>query len=109
MAEAKHTPGPWMVKGRVNKSLEAVRIESHHPAYEHHLYQVADVLDANGYPQNEANLLLIAAAPELLQALIDVLPYAEACIGPTWRANPPSDSVITAARTAIAKATGVPA
>lgn len=66
---AQHTPGPWVVKGRVNSSLEAVRIESHNAAPEHHLYQVADVLDANGYPQNEANLLLIAAAPEMLDAL----------------------------------------
>lgn len=54
------------------------------------------------------NLLEITAAQrdELLTALRDVLPYAEACIGATHRANPPSDSVITAAKAAIAKAGG---
>lgn len=41
-----------------------------------------------------------------IAALKDVLPYAEACVGPTWRANPPSDSVITAARKVISKALG---
>jgi hypothetical protein len=34
--------------------------------------------------------------------LEDLLPYAEACIGSTWIRNPPSDSVITAAKSALA-------
>ena len=38
----------------------------------------------------------------LLTVLEDLLPYAEACIGPTGRLNPPGDSVITAAHAAIA-------
>lgn len=39
-----------------------------------------------------------------VEALRDLLPYAEACIGPTWRANPPSDSVIVAAKALISSA-----
>lgn len=61
------------------------------------------------YPQPmpaDANARLIAAAPELYEALRDVLPYARACIGSTWLANPPQDSVIVAAEAALAKADG---
>lgn len=52
---------------------------------------------------SEANARLIAAAPDLYEALRDILPYARACIGATWLANPPHDSVIVAAEAALAK------
>jgi hypothetical protein len=55
----------------------------------------------------EANARLIAAAPELYEALQNVLPYAQACIGLpecSW----PADSVILQARAALAKARGKP-
>lgn len=65
------TPGPWLEKGRVNPSRECIRIESRHPADEHHLYQVADVLDANHYQRNQANLAFILACnPESITALL---------------------------------------
>jgi hypothetical protein len=60
------TPGPWRIKGRTRSTGEFIRIESRHPAK--HLYQVADVIAANDYPENEANARLIAAAPDLLEA-----------------------------------------
>lgn len=41
---------------------------------------------------------------ELAQALRDVLPYAEAAIGPAWRANPPADSVLSFAKLALSRA-----
>ena len=43
---------------------------------------------------------------ELQEALRELLPYAEACIGPSWRASPPVDSVITNARYVLAKGNG---
>ncbi|KPV11425.1 hypothetical protein APR49_09560, partial [Variovorax paradoxus] len=73
------TPGPWLEKGRVNPSREAIRIESHHPADEHHLYQVCDVLDANGYPRNQANLQFIAACnPEAITTILAALEARDA-------------------------------
>lgn len=52
-----------------------------------------------------ADTRLTDAAPDLLKALQDVLPYAIACIG-IPRAIWPADSVILQAEAAIAKATG---
>jgi hypothetical protein len=52
-----------------------------------------------------ANARLIAASPDLLQVVIDLLPYAQAAIRPDEAAWP-VDSVILKARAAIAKATG---
>lgn len=51
-----------------------------------------------------AELTIAAQSAEiarLREAVRDLLPYAEAAIGPSWRANPPSDSVITKARQAL--------
>lgn len=100
---AGHTPGPWIVKGRVHSSGEAIRVESHHPSADHRLYQVCDVLDANGYPQNHANLRLIAAAPDLLDALQSIVADHEHC-GDDWGDR--REAWIETARAAIARATG---
>lgn len=53
----------------------------------------------------EANARLITAAPDLLEALKECLPYAEASVGipeTLW----PDDSCLLKARAAIAKAEG---
>ena len=71
---SKHTPGPWQVVGSnvYGNNLRAL------------------------LPMNAADARLIAAAPDLLEALEDLL---------GWQTLAPDD-VVTAARAAIAKARG---
>lgn len=82
--ETKHTPGPWAKFGSVIRSLAGSD------------RKVADVriIDAEG----QANAKLIAAAPDLLEALEDLLSRCESLsvdgVGPQK----------VAARQAIAKA-----
>ena len=63
MIETHHTPGPWRVQAT-----------GHSFVVEAHTHTEAISVDANGNPcrwseYNEANARLIAAAPELLEAL----------------------------------------
>ena len=51
-----HTPGPWIVNGD--------------EVYSSHKSQIAD---CGGFSDSEANARLIAAAPDLLLALIDAM------------------------------------
>lgn len=85
MSAAKHTPGPWRVDAHMNVM------------YRDGL--VAFPCISGGFPQ-EANARLIAAAPELLEALIGLMELESRGrimpIGKEW----------DAARAAIAKATG---
>lgn len=78
----------------------------------HHLGQ--GIQDANGeivavVPNDRddawADAALISAAPELLDALVGLLPYATAAIG-LPRDRWPHDSVILRAERVIAKASG---
>jgi hypothetical protein len=59
---SRHTPGPWAaVPGTKNKTAYVRGPEQE---------AIADVLKYSvGYKQQEANALLIAAAPEMLEAL----------------------------------------
>ena len=77
-----HTPGPWAIfhTGSINQIVPAMR-----PG------MIADLID------NEANAYLIAAAPDLLEALKGVMRVAD-------RATVEFD----AARAAIAKAEATP-
>ncbi|MGV5083073.1 hypothetical protein [Pseudomonas aeruginosa] len=65
----KHTPGPWFVNGHENytKYVEA-RIGGGL------LQEVAACGPTEQQEQQEANARLIAAAPELLDALVNLLP-----------------------------------
>ena len=66
----KHTPGPWGATGRSRDEQKTIPLRSIY--CERFGYSVAFVSDdRNGEP--EANARLIAAAPELLAALRDVL------------------------------------
>lgn len=60
--KAQHTPGPWHLNGRTTIETEDLFIAS---AY----YQTSD--------GGEANARLIAAAPDLLQALQKIVTYCE--------------------------------
>lgn len=89
----KHTPGPWVVKP-VENEQGGFDIDSEYG------YHIAETIGGLDY-EEEANARLIAAAPDLLEALRELL---EACKDAKF-ASDPFDSMPNA-RTAIAKATG---
>lgn len=93
MSEKKHTPGEWFTH---REGHSTVYVECRIGGG---LIQAVAAcrLTAAGREQQEANARLIAAAPELLEAL-------QACIekGNRWH---PCDPVVVHARAAIAKAT----
>jgi len=60
----KHTPGPWAVDGKGSQAI--VR------ANDLRIVSIRHRLDGD---EHEANARLIAAAPELLEALRSILPY----------------------------------
>lgn len=103
MTKGKHTPGPWHLVWWGNEE------------YPYPLSVVADGawIARNGTTSSEANAHLIAAAPDLLDALtgaLDSLLFAQAEIK-AQAAIPEDDSEmmqdrIDAARAAIAKARG---
>lgn len=93
MSAAKHTPGPWTVAA-----------PSIHRVYPHVVAQngviVCNVKSSSNRPQARHDARLIAAAPELLEALqnlVDRSGSAGLICGP---------ALIKDARDAIAKATG---
>lgn len=95
--ETKHTPGPWAVyhdhpDADTAKSLAHIRALGAEP----HLNEIASVYCCDIATEQTANARLIAAAPELLEALNSVLPYVNA-----------GEALIV--RAAIAKATGAQA
>ena len=94
MSEEKHTPGPWLVSGRCSVRGSAKEY----------------IARANWF-NGEANARLISAAPELLEALIEVTASL------AWNAHGecraihdgpimPSAMAIEVAKAAIAKAKG---
>lgn len=86
---SKHTPGPWVPACKTN-------IATHrHPAILSDGGQVAIATFQGGEPATDANARLIAAAPELLEALQMLMEF------------PNTGPATSAARAAIAKATGV--
>lgn len=95
----KHTPGPWIIEKRVNTFSFVINSDNPRKC-------IADSWDINTGPiETEANARLIAAAPELLEALKDL--YAQACgmpksCGHDFTCICPGDK----AKAAIAKAEG---
>lgn len=90
----KHTPGPWQLDHRGYTFIVAAP---------KHGYITRDVcrMDASTMSafHREANARLIAAAPDLLTALEEVLPHVEF-------SHRQFKAEVDAARAAIAKATG---
>lgn len=99
---SNHTPGPWMIQSRDNDLLFDVvdsRTESKLIAgpFRHELPTV------KGNSETIANARLIAAAPELLEALETIVCWQDVdSIG----ARLTSAQMLTQARAAIAKAKG---
>lgn len=98
MSDAKHTPGPW-VAGRPDM---ATMIEGRNGKYIYagERYIAAAGFDVRDWDETVANARLIAAAPELLEALEEMY---RVC-------NASSDDAPhrVKARAAIAKAKGTP-
>ena len=86
---SKHTPGPWAIY--VNAPSDIVIRKMSKDGYE--LCSIARV--SSGY----ANARLIAAAPELLEALTD-------CVEHMHWTQPQGEAALKKAKAAIAKATG---
>ena len=91
MSETKHTPGPWVVKS----ARSGFYVESQFDV----IVESLDEFGRYGAIDDEANARLIAAAPELLEAL-------EGCIVVIDNGRVPSLNFQAAARAAIAKAKG---
>ena len=81
----KHTPGPWRFDGPTLKGPS---------------YNIGGV-NSHGTVEGKANAHLIAAAPELLEALEAAMEWAEHCKLPT--------DIRVRMESAIAKAKGTPA
>lgn len=88
MSKAKHTPGPWE---SINGYIFPIKGEK---------ICIMTAMGSKG-SEREANARLIAAAPELLEALQSIIE-----IGKRNTENPKYDGYYDAARAAIAKATG---
>ena len=106
MTQEKHTPGPWRVFGRMTGKV----ISENGPGMVE-ICETGDFRDAELVPFNaerwNADARLIAAAPDMLEALRDVVSdlflQIESRRGPKAASQYPS---IVAARAAIARATG---
>ena len=93
---SKHTPGPWVVVGSRTKYVEARLVVS----LMQEVAACGPTLADEGYgQQQEANARLIAAAPDLLEALKELAD----CGAEAWGEDRPC---VKWARAAIAKATG---
>lgn len=68
---SKHTPGPWRVVTEEGRPVVKCAND----------FYITNTVDAAGYESDDdtmfANARLIAAAPDLLEALLTALPYVE--------------------------------
>ena len=95
----QHTPGPWIVDVAAFSCYRSISTSAR-PPYE----QICELpfLEPNIYDaERSANASLIAAAPELLSALVEMLEASERPHPEKWYSN-----VRSVARAAIAKAKG---
>ena len=90
MTKTKHTPGAWIYQ----KGTNTIRSEKEN-------YWLATMDSWDGAVNHEANAHLIAAAPELLEALKGIIE-----IGKRDMSNQKYDSYFEYAKQAIAKAEG---
>ena len=97
MNEPKYTPGPY----KVQQWSDCYTIFTDHPDYSGR--SIADTV--GDMPHDEINAQLLAAAPELLEALQNIVgTYNDS---ERWtQGDEPEPVEIQAARAAIAKATG---
>ena len=105
MSEAKHTPGPWSVKIRESSFRPGVFIEDGVCGPDGEQIRVHGFTLTNSETA-KANARLIAAAPEMLEALRSIV-SALGCKGHDgWHSEPVHESDVNAALAAISKALG---
>lgn len=100
-----HTPGPWVFEHDEDDDKFVVWLDPNHGYYQSQrapIEREAWFLRDDQRAEAEANARLIAAAPELLAALIDVLAY----VGFATAENQPAEGALANARAAIEKARG---
>lgn len=92
---SKHTPGPWYVDTQAKRADYIRAVGDELPG----TCAVAQMCSRGGWSESNANARLIAAAPDLLEAL-------ELCLHAVKLAGWEGDYSAQKARAAIAKATG---
>ena len=104
----KHTPGPWVIaESEQGRHFRAVSAKKHEALATVVWLMEDDDMDGVTSPECEANASLIAAAPDLLEALTDAVIDFD-----NWAAhedNHPHEHLVAwaeRARAAIAKAKG---
>ena len=101
MSEGKHTPGPWhFTEGGSQKKGDYYA----HIGAETSMTILASMNEH--HPAAGANARLIAAAPEMLEALVTALPYIEAAEEEEAYKPGAVAKVTKQVRAAIARATG---
>lgn len=100
-----HTPGPWYVKTVATDTPELPGSEQHATVAHQPTGSLVAIVSLKGMAAvDNANAALIAAAPELLEALREVV--AEATAFEEKRGYPMARPWVRLARAAIAKAEG---
>lgn len=110
MSEKKHTPGPWSVSQK-NTDPDAAFADEHYQIsgapFGHAAPWIAETYGGLLRGQAEANARLIAAAPELLALLEEVVQATASCeCGLSSCSICGADSLNGRIRAALAKATG---
>lgn len=104
MTQFKGTPGPWRVSEKRGDLID-IRHENNEPgAMSLNLAQV--IARQSWLKEAEANARLIAAAPELLEALQNLIVSYDNFRERAGRNGDPENPLMIDARAAIAKATG---
>ena len=88
-----HTPAPWKIDGAHSTRVLLINDAKG--------YAIGEIVDT----RNPANAKLIAAAPDLLEALLTALPYVEDHEGSNIYKRGAVDRAIKQIRTAIYNAT----
>lgn len=102
MTNVKHTPGPWQIEGRYHGPLGSIYLSTMHPMPIFELQPIVGDRD-----EHLANARLIAAAPELLDALKEIIEVLRKEAAGTVLNNQSLDSIGIKANNAIAKAEGI--
>lgn len=103
MKDSNHTPGPWIATG---SAIEDVDITEIRTVDERLLAEVLPYDTLDGMAEMDANARLIAAAPELLEALEHIAAWSDSRDGSAEAVDEALDRIRRWASTAIAKATG---
>ena len=88
-----HTPAPWKIDGAISTRVLLINDAKG--------YAIGELVDT----RNPANAKLIAAAPDLLEALLTALPYVEDHEGSNVYKRGAVDRAVKQIRTAIYNAT----